>query len=105
MAIDITKKTWRNLAQLKNHIELNVRGENVLSFDGAFLETNKHVYGLVDGQLTVDNEVQEKGEKKFKKGKTVSKATKNRLKLLKKKVAKKKAPAKRRVRKTSVKRK
>lgn len=111
MAIDVTTKTWRSLTQLKKHIELNVEDEEVISFDGAFLTTNKHVYGLVDSQLTLDNEVQDNRQKVFKKGKVVSERARARFDLVqekvtgKKKVAKKKATKKKVAKKKTTRRK
>lgn len=87
MAIDITTKTWRNLTQLKNHIEANVRGEKVVSFDGMFLVTNKSTYGLLDGKVVIDDEIHDNRQKVIQKTTVRSEAVKNRMKLLDEKIS------------------
>lgn len=46
------KRTWRNLTQLKNHIELHDL-EKVKSFNGAELVTDKAFYELSDGKIRI----------------------------------------------------
>lgn len=48
---DYTDRTWNSLGQLKETIEAD-RSENIVSFNGWQLVTNKYIYGLFDGKLT-----------------------------------------------------
>ena len=50
-----TERNWNTLNDVKKHIEENVKGETVKSFDGATLVTNKAKYGIVDSRLYVQS--------------------------------------------------
>lgn len=49
----IRRKSYSNLCELKAEIERD-KIEKVIGFNGHTLTTNKHRYGMVDGQIYVD---------------------------------------------------
>ena len=52
--LDVTKKKWNNLSQLKSHFERE-GGEKVVSFNGFELVTGKYKYTLAFGKLHREN--------------------------------------------------
>jgi len=49
----LTNRKWNSLNQVKDYIESNNTSEKVISFDGATLTTNKYIYGLAFGQVSI----------------------------------------------------
>ena len=49
--IDYTKKNWDSLSAVMASIKKEGK-ENVVSFDGIYLTTNKATYGLADGKVS-----------------------------------------------------
>lgn len=52
MLKDYTKRMWSSLSQLKEHIEKDGK-EKIVDFNGAELTTNKRIFSLYQGLLTV----------------------------------------------------
>lgn len=48
-----TEKRWHSLSSVKGHIERNIPGEIIKSFDGHSLTTNKATYTLYDSTLNI----------------------------------------------------
>lgn len=46
-------RKWNSLSELRDHIDMNVDDENVVSFDGFELVTDIFRYRLFDSQLTI----------------------------------------------------